>query len=47
MDRAVRALGDQHRRALTLRWDQHPKDASFTSLHHPVAILPNAHDPLD
>jgi hypothetical protein len=32
---------------LTLRWDQHPKDASFKSLHHPVAILPNAHDPLD
>ena len=32
---------------LTLRWDQHPKDASFKSLHHPVAILPSAHDPLD
>ncbi len=32
---------------LTLRWDHHPSDASFKALHHPVAILPNAHDPLD
>lgn len=32
---------------LTLRWDHHPRDARFKSLHHPVAILPNAHDPID
>lgn len=32
---------------LTLRWDHHPADAHFKSLHHPVAIMPNAHDPID
>lgn len=32
---------------LTLRWDHHPRDAQFKALHHPLAILPHAHDPPD
>jgi hypothetical protein len=32
---------------LTLRWDHHPRDAKFKALHHPLAILPHAHDPPD
>lgn len=32
---------------LTLRWDHHPHDATFKALHHPVALMPDAHDPLE
>lgn len=32
---------------LTMRWDHHPKDSNFKALHHPVALMPDAHDPLE
>jgi hypothetical protein len=32
---------------LTLRWDHHPRSATFPSLHDPLVLTRNAHDPLD
>lgn len=32
---------------LTLRWDHHPRSATFPSLHDPLVLTRGAHDPLD
>lgn len=32
---------------LTLRWDHHPRSATFPSLHDPLVLTRDAHDPLD
>lgn len=32
---------------MTLRWDYHPKSATFPALHNPIVLAENAHDALD
>ena len=32
---------------LTMRWDHHAPGTVFKTLHHPVALAPGAHDPLE